>query len=264
MGVVKDWKSDLLAHIRSLDSTVSVQAHSSYFIYALGDGKILLNLLDITNGHDPDSLILFQEELAENGIQLLQLWEDVWLMQKPQVLSRLQSILGLNSRIHGRKTTVVSLTQPQADQFMNDNHLQLAVGSRYKYGLLLNGELVAAACFSSLRKMGEKGTGYRSAEIIRFANKNGYTVTGGFTKLLKHFISCHKPNDVMSYADRDWSLGAAYERAGFRLAEITPSSVILLNKLSLQRVFPHRVPEMDLKTYTPIFNTGNLKYILDL
>ncbi len=250
--------------IGQIDPVINRLQDESYIMYAIGDGKVVLNLLDTGNSHNPSLLILLQDAFSKHGTQVVHLWEDVWLTQKTKVISRIKSMLGVTTRIHGRKTKIVSLTQPQAAAFMDENHLQLAVRSKYKYGLMLDGEIVAAACFSGLRKMNEKGPDYRSAEVIRFANKNGYTVIGGFTKLIKHYIALHNPTDIMSYADRDWSLGAAYERAGFKVAAITPPAVIMLDKHSLARVFAHRADQNNKAGYIPIYNTGNLKFILDL
>jgi hypothetical protein len=158
---------------------------------------------------------------------------------------------------------VIELSQLEADDFLNENHLQHSVGARFRYGLVSDGQLVAVACFSRLRKMHNAAGLYTSAELIRFANLLGVTVIGGLSKLLSHFINLHKPDDIMSYADKDWSLGSAYERSGFSMVDVTDPSKILVHKETLTRIFPHRLPDnTDLASYQEVYNTGNLKYIL--
>ncbi len=50
---------------------------------------------------------------------------------------------------------------------------------------------------------------YRSYEMVRFANVTGVTVTGGLSKLIKAFAEEVKPDDIMTYVDREWSDGKA-------------------------------------------------------
>lgn len=216
----------------------------------------------------PDSAVLVsrQEEYKSRGIYLVYLWEDVWRSRREQVEGRMKSILGLNKRIHGRKTKIIKIDQMEADRFLEQHHLQGTAKAKYRFALRDGDELLAVAAFSNLRYMKKGGPEYRSAELIRFATRTGYTVTGGFTKLLKHFIALYQPQDVMSYADRDWSLGRAYEQGGFVLSGLTPPAEIWLDQLTLKRYFAHRLPAgvPDADRYVRIFNTGNLKYMLYL
>lgn len=264
MGLSLDWHTAFIATAQTLTRDINRVEHQRYSLYAIGHGGLVVNLISIANDYEPDQLVLLQEDFQEKDIQLVHLWEDVWLTRKEQVIGRLKSILGLNIRVHGRKTKVLAITQPQAAEFLNKNHLQSSVNSRYKYALVAGDQMIAVACFSGLRKMKNRTIPCRSAELVRFANLNGYTVIGGFTKLLQHFIKLHSPDDIMSYADRDWSLGAAYQRSGFKLVDTTPPAVILLNESTLKRLFPHRLDTSINEKVSGIFNTGNLKYILEL
>ncbi|MFP5080254.1 hypothetical protein [Pedobacter sp. JCM 36344] len=262
-SIIQSWHNDLLTELNSvgLHYEIFVQAH--YSLVLLKEGEVVLNLLNLNNSKTPEEVLNLPNVYNLEKKQLIHLWEDVWSTRKEQVLSRLKAIAGLNTRIHARKTEIVSLSQPEANVFLNKNHLQFSVGARHRYGLVVDNGLVAVACFSGLRKMHNGTAGYRSAELIRFANLHGITVIGGFTKLLSHFIKRHQPNDIMSYADRDWSKGSAYERSGFILAGITPPAIILVNKNTLSRTFAHRMNDSQSEDlYLKIFNTGNLKYIL--
>jgi hypothetical protein len=46
---------------------------------------------------------------------------------------------------------------------------------------------------------------FRSYELLRFASLQGYVVVGGMDKLMKAFMHENQPDDIMSYADKDWS-----------------------------------------------------------
>ena len=145
----------------------------------------------------------------------------------------------------------------------------------------LDGEVVAMASFSAKRNMTRKREGYTSVELIRFATVDGITVQGGLSKLIRHMIKTIGPDDVMTYADLDWSYGKGYTKLGFELTAQTPPAEIWINTETLVRTFPQRLPEdmqglianlasqeasvvMEPLGYRLIYNTGNLKYILYL
>lgn len=247
--------------------TTTPVEHEKYDLL-LCNNRIVINLISLDNNYKAEELIGLQTSYQLKSIQLVQLWEDVWQTRQDQVLGRIKSILGLNVRLHGRKGIVTVLNQKQADDFLNANHIQASAKARYKFALEIDGKIIAVACFSNVRFMKTVSRSYRSVELIRFATLIGFTVTGGFTKLLKHFIKIIAPNDVMSYADRDWSLGNAYEQSGFKLVDITPPAQMWLDKKELIRYFPHRLPAQINPSlnddFLTIYNTGNLKYILYL
>lgn len=224
--------------------------------------KLILNLVTVGDQVSPEDLIDFQRKCLADEIQVVNLWQDIWEAKKGPVMARMKSILGLNKRLHGRSTTIERISKPEADGFMDLYHIQGSVGARYCYALSYHGEHVAVATFSNKRKMVRRGAGYTSAELIRFATKDGFTVTGGLSKLIKYYLKQLAPNDLMSYADRDWSVGKAYLSSGFVLEGETGPADIYLDTDTLQRYFLHRLPVPDLQAYRKIFNTGNLKYVL--
>ncbi len=281
MGV-KNWIQDVEIALYTTGLTPVKVAHPFLNLIETGNNKLILNLIPLLNNLKPSVLIKEQTVFKEqHHVQMVQLWEDVWLTRKQQVLSRLTSLTGLNHRIHGRKTIVVNINKQEADFFFENYHLQGTANAKYRFGLMHQEELVAVASFSGLRPMKSKGAHYQSAELIRFAAKNGTTVTGGLTKLINHFCKLKKPDDLMSYADRDWSLGKGYYTSQFSLDSTSEPSNLWLNIKTLTRCFPHRLPPLLLDAisgkdkeavnehlrangYMEIFNTGNLKYILYL
>lgn len=251
----KSWHSEVLFALtdNGIDS-VYEERDGFYFINTNG---LVLHLINLNTLSSSGMFVKLQQNHSLENLKLIHLWEDIWLTKKEQVLARLKSIIGLNTRIHGRKTKIEKLTKPIAELFLNTNHLQGYVSSRYKLGLFLEDELVAVATFSALRKM-KHSENYKSAELIRFAVKAGFSVTGGLSKLISSFHHIYKPNDIMTYADRDWSAGEAYIKLGFELTDCLAPQFFNLNENANRQL--KKVVEQ-LKGIE-VFNTGSLKYIL--
>ncbi|WP_406826830.1 hypothetical protein [Pedobacter sp. KACC 23697] len=226
------------------------------FLLLMIDHQLIIHLVSLKNSFIPKDLIELQERHHQKGIKVIHLWEDLWLSKPDQVLARIKSLLGRNSRIHGRKTKIGKITKPVANSFLIENHLQGAVTSRYKIGLFEKDQLVAVATFSALRKMNHTEN-YKSAELIRFAVKAGYSITGGLSKLISFFAATYQPNDLMTYADRDWSRGEAYTKLGFlQTAVLEPQNYVLDENLDRQLKKDNRAFANE------VFNTGSLKFIL--
>ena len=247
----------------------------------LDQQQVAIHLVSLTAPGHPADFIALQMQEQEQNRYVVHLWEDIWQSRRDQVLGRIASILGLNKTLHGRKGKIISINQAQADEFLWQHHLQGSAKTKYKFGLLIEGEIAAVALFSAPRPMTNISPDYRSYELVRFASQIGFTVTGGFSKLLKHFINLVQPNDLMSYADRDWSLGNAYDSSGFKLVNTTEALTMWLDLSDYSRKTRLRLPaalQASLKSleedaqqqfliannYLPVFNTGNLKYILYL
>ncbi|MCZ4243635.1 hypothetical protein [Pedobacter punctiformis] len=252
------WHQNLKNALSEGQIDYNIQLEGNFCLINLDKNCLLINLVSIHNSFTADELLKLQNHFHLQNIKLIHLWEDVWLTKPQQVLARIRSLTGLNLRIHGRKTKVFKITKPVSDAFLNINHLQGAVSSRYKLGLFLNDDLVAVATFSALRQM-KHTANYKSAELIRFAVKSGYSVTGGLSKLINHFYELLKPNDIMTYADRDWSAGEAYSTLGFVQTDVLASKSFILDD-SLNRHL-EKVQTFSSKR-KEVFNTGSLKYLL--
>lgn len=250
-----DWHLAFKSALTDLKVECQFFYQEEYSLLRLNDA-VVVNLVSIENNFSAAGLIALQEHHHQNHIKLIHLWEDVWRSRSKQVVARIESILGKNIRIHGRKTKVEKIDKPLADQFMDNNHLQGAVSSRFKLGLFEKDNLVAVATFSALRKM-KHSENYRSAELIRFAVEAGFSVTGGLSKLINHFVALHQPNDIMSYADRDWSAGEAYATLNFKRQE-----ALAPQRFSLNENLKRTLIKAESATGLEVFNTGSLKFIL--
>jgi len=133
-----------------------------------------------------------------------------------KVLDRIRSLCGRGRRLFARNTVVARIDKEMALAFLEEYHLQVALAGKYRYGLFYKGDLVSVAVFSGGRRMRDQSAEYRSFELLRFCHKGGYLIVGGISKLLKAFIEDFKPDDIMTYADRDWSDESSLTRIGFK------------------------------------------------
>lgn len=151
----------------------------------------------------------------EKGIRIIHIWEDDWFLRKEIVKSQISNLFRINTeKIFARKCLVREIKDSKIiSEFLNNNHIQGRVNSSLKLGLYFNEELVSLMTFdhNEGRKKMELG-GYN---LNRFCNKKGINVVGGASKLLSYFIKNYDVKRIVSYADKDWSVGNLYEVLGF-------------------------------------------------
>lgn len=150
---------------------------------------------------------------------------DVLKNDYDKVWKRIKSLSGIGQRIYARQTVVARIDKAVSVEFLEEYHLNGSLSGKYRYGLFYNGELVSVAVFSGGRVMRAISDTHRSFELLRFCHKADYLVVGGISKLVKGFIADFKPNDIMTYSDRDWSQQSALEAIGFVEESITESQV---------------------------------------
>ncbi|CCG99057.1 hypothetical protein FAES_1047 [Fibrella aestuarina BUZ 2] len=127
--------------------------------------------------------------------------------------------------------------------------------------------LLAVATFAQPRQMKQDTQPYRSAELLRFANRVGFTVVGGLDKLLTTYLRNHPADDLMTYADRDWSDGASYRKVGFEAISDTPPQRFWVRPDELIRYSDTTLPtgvevtNAHLLGYLPVFNAGSRKFV---
>jgi hypothetical protein len=173
------------------------------------------------------------ELCEEKGIQLIHIFEDEWLHKTDIVKSRIRNILGFNNiRIYARKCEVREVNTKDKTKFLNKNHIQGAVGSKVNLGLYYNGELVGLMTFGGLRgSLGSKDN-KNSWELLRFCNRLNTNVVGGASKLLNYFNKVYEPREVISYADRRWSMGNMYEKLGFEFIHNSKPNYWYIDRLN--------------------------------
>ncbi len=241
------------------------------------NARLIVHPISLIHEFDAESAIKLQEKYAQMGIHLIHLWEDILSEQTKLVWSRIKTNLGLNERIYARNTLVQQSSTEEAQSFFKENHQLEFIKQPYHYALRYEGEVLAMASFGRKIIMPNKGEQYKSVELSRFASKIGYQIPGAMSKLIQAFLKDHPVQDIMSVADRDWSLGCSYLKLGFSLSSISPAQIIYFHVPSQKRYFEHRLPleiqnlihksgdnlnleDLKSKGYLRIFNTGNYKF----
>ncbi|HMS91487.1 MAG TPA: hypothetical protein PKC87_04665 [Candidatus Absconditabacterales bacterium] len=163
------------------------------------------------------------EEVISHGYRMIHIWESDWYLRRSIVESNILNILGKTpNKVYARNTVVKEITNSEATRFCIDNHLQGSSISKYRIGLFHKGVLVSVMTFSKLRESVRMKHKEGSYELVRFCNKKDYTVIGGASKLFSYFVHKYSPMYVISYANRDWSLGNLYYKLGMEFKGFTP------------------------------------------
>lgn len=176
-----------------------------------------------------------------------------------KLIKRIRGLHGLGERVYARQTVVARVDKKIALSFLEEHHLNMAFPGKYRYGLYLKGELVSVAVFSGGRHLRDFGDEYRSFELIRFCHKGDLLVVGGLSKLISAFVKDFNPQDIMTYADLDWTQESSLEAVGFAVtAKTEPQEFYIVNGERKSRLSEH-----DIAYYT-IQNKGSLKLKLIL
>lgn len=150
----------------------------------------------------------------ENGIQLIQVWQDDWTYKNDIIKSRISSKLKGTTRIWARKCEIRQIDFSETMNFLAVNHLQGSIPSKVNIGLYYEKELVSVMSFSKVRKsLGNKISD--NYELLRFCNKLNTTVVGAADKMFKKFLMHYEPKGVISYANLEWGEGDFYKKLGF-------------------------------------------------
>ena len=171
--------------------------------------------------------------LSETGKYPLIIPEDRWRRQPEMMKARLLAHLEIFTPIYARNCEIRRIDKPTAAEFLDRTHAYGDATCKYRYGMVLKrstghiaregrcdipaGTLIAVGTFSNARKWIKNGKEIRSYEWTRFASLPGLRISGGMGKILNAFIEEVQPDDIMSYADLEWSEGTVYEQLGFTL-----------------------------------------------
>jgi hypothetical protein len=150
----------------------------------------------------------------EKGIRIIHIWEDDWLYKQDIIKSQIKNmLLKIDRKIYARNCKIVILKN--VSNFLEKNHIQGKDKSNLKLGLLYNNELVSVMTFNHLE--GRNKMSNNEWNLSRFCNLLDTNVIGGASKLLNYFIKNFNPKRIISYADKDWSIGNLYFKLNFNL-----------------------------------------------
>ena len=150
-------------------------------------------------------------ECKDKGIQLISVWEDLFVNKPDIMVSIILSKLGIFSeRIYARKCDIREIDVDTYSKFLVDNHIQGNTVAKVKYGLFHSGQLVSVMSFGKRIICGKENW-----ELIRYCSRRNTIVVGGSSKLFNRFIKDYEPNEIISWSSNDISDGNMYRMLGF-------------------------------------------------
>ena len=231
---------------------------------------------------------------SESESYPLVITEDRWRRQKSMMQSRILSHLEIFTQIYARNCEIRRIDKATAREFLEANHSYGDAACKYRYGLYLKrhtghnalhhadfpdhagslchserseeslapGTLVAVATFSNARKWVKGDKTILSYEWTRYASLPGIRLSGGMGKLLKAFIKEVQPDDIMTYADLEWSEGNVYEKLGFTLEGTKEAVTFEINNKQGRLPIRHN-PLARAHEDIPIENEADKKYLIN-
>lgn len=214
----------------------------------------------------------------EQGIKLIQIFEDEYVNKKEIVLNKLKHILGVtngSTKIMARKCKIIEITKNESKIFLDENHIQGFSSSTVYLGAYYNNKLIGVMSFKRETSISNKWV------LTRYATKLDTICVGLGGKLFTYFIKTYKPSEVKSFADRRWSNidNNLYTKIGFKLDKILnpdyryikPNVYERFHKFNFRKQILHKkygLPlnmtetEMtkEIKVYR-IYDCGLLKYV---
>lgn len=127
-----------------------------------------------------------------------------------KVKSLLLKLLGKSTKIGARKTTILSLLPTEAMDFHREHHLHGHIGAKHHYGLSYDDQIIMVASFGKNRFSDQF-----QYECSRITSHSDYTVVGGVSRLIKHFINEVSPKSIVTFADLRFGDGNVYEKCCF-------------------------------------------------
>lgn len=207
--------------------------------------------------------------------------QDRWVTQGDAMKKRVLAHLGKFDSVFARNCEIRRIDKQTASEFLSDCHSYGDASCKYRYGMFVYrysgkenkkdysgehkvpvGTLVAVSEFSNARRWQKGDKSILSYEWIRYASLPGVRVVGGMGKMLKTFIEEVNPDDVMSYADLEWSDGGAYRELGFVDESRKEPVDFWIDPVFYDRIPVGRGEAPDM----PLFyrNLGSIKYRLKL
>ena len=283
------------------DGTSDIKNDIYLYIKSIYSGKIIQNDRSILNGKEIDIYLpemnfaiefnglywhsevykdkMYHQEktiLCENkGIQLIHIWEDDWLDKKDIVKDIIQSKLGMNDKIPARKCTIKEVSSKESKEFLEKYHIQGNVNASIRIGLYYDDSLVEIATFGKLRNILHSNGQENQYELYRLCSKSGYTVVGGVSKLLTHFIRKYQPKQIVSYANLDISNGNVYNSFFKKISITSPGyywskdgykyhrsnftkHILVKNGYDKNKTEEEIMHELG---YYKVYDSGNIKYV---
>jgi len=198
--------------------------------------------------------------------------EDRWRSGKETISARILAHNGIFDSVFARNCEVRRINKEEGRIFLDKCHSYGDASCKYRYGLFVSrlngktasrlreGTMVGAAEFSKARRWEKGGKMISSYEWVRYASLPQTRIVGGMGKILKAFIDDVRPDDIMTYADLEWSEGNSYGELGFRKEGIREALTFRIDPRTWERC-PAKAGEEE-KGYLYYRNFGSAKYRL--
>jgi hypothetical protein len=180
--------------------------------------------------------------------------------QPAKCIAILKSKLGLNRKIFARNCIVTKINQIEGSAFVHSYHLLDKVTYSYYVGLKYLDELIAVAAFSKGRKLNRLKADERSYELIRFCCKDGYTITGGLSKVMNYFVEEKNAAHMMTYTDNMLGEASSFEKIGFKRIEIKTPLSFSIDATNFKKLLPDDNKYQHSYVFTNLGNTKWVKY----
>ena len=195
----------------------------------------------------------------ERGIRIIYIWEDDYLFKEDIIKSQIKNHLKLSNRIWARNCEIREIDNKISREFLDKNHIQGSYKQITKsFGLYYKDELISVITFDHFE--GRKKMNDDEWNLSRFCNNLGISVIGGASKLLNFFIKEFKPSRIISYADKDWSEGALYDKLKFiKLYETKPDYKYIIGRKRYHKS-NFKKNEKSYKDCLKIYDCGKIKF----
>jgi G:T-mismatch repair DNA endonuclease (very short patch repair protein) len=176
----------------------------------------------------------------EQGIQLIQVWEDDW-KRNPELVKRMIAHKAGTStqKVFARKTTILPQVDKQvAATFLEQNHIQGSVDGSIRIGLqaAVDGKQQLVA----LMVLKREPEGKEVLNLLRFATS--VQVVGGFTKLINHIRkTMPEVERIITFSDNCVSDGALYAGTGFVATKQLPPDYMYVSRNVRYHKFGYRL-----------------------
>jgi hypothetical protein len=137
------------------------------------------------------------------------------------------------------------IDKKEAEDFINQYHLQGYVKDKVRLGLYLENKLISIMTFGTPRY----NKNYQW-ELIRYCSS--YNVIGGAERLFKHFVDTYHPTGIISYCDLSKFSGDTYTKLGFKLKRISSGGKHWYNIYTKQHITDNLLRQ---RGYDQLFQT---------
>jgi hypothetical protein len=154
----------------------------------------------------------------DQGVRLITIFEDEWLLRNAQVKGFLKSTLGMfKTKVFARKCRVKLIDKQISNDFIERYHIQGKTNQGlYAAGIYLGEELLGVISFGRHpRKKGE-------IVLDRLCFKEDHLIIGGASRLFKFLLTETGIKKISSWSDNRWSVGGIYAKLGFKLKQELP------------------------------------------